>query len=264
MLDESRHVVPEGDATEIPAEVYDVGFGWDPLPEVHRLLFAARQAGVEPASALELGCGSGRILRALAGHIADRAGLDLSPTMVDYAAAHADGAAVHCLDMSAFELGRRFDLIYASANSLRCVTDAAAVLRLWRRIAAHLAPGGVFVADLELGLADEGAKLNKPATWAVSRSDVEVRVSWTVTTAPDASTRCCRITWRFERREADGPPHAWSETFSLRTYDAAELAAWMAAGGLAVRAFYEIRDPYLLERPVERAVGRMLVVAQSA
>lgn len=264
MVDESRHVVAPGEATEIPPEVYDIGFGWDPQSEVARLLFAAREAGCEPRSALELGCGSGRMLRTLAPHITDRAGLDLSPSMADFAAEHAAGAAVHRADMSAFALGRHFDLIYATANSLRYVTDAPAVSRMWQRIAEHLAPGGVFIADLELGFEAEAGKLNKPAVWSASRGETEVRVAWTVTRPPDRETRCCDVTWRFERRTRGRGPEAWSETFSLRTYDAGELAAWMAGGGVQVRAFYEIRDPYLLERSMERAVGRMLVVATRA
>ena len=70
--------------TQIPPEVYDIAFGWGPEPEIERLLWACRSAGFQPDSALELGCGTGRLLRALRARGTDVAGLDLSLAMVAF------------------------------------------------------------------------------------------------------------------------------------------------------------------------------------
>jgi hypothetical protein len=49
----------------VPPEMYDSGVGWNPEPEIKRLLSLSRKADVEPKSALEPGCGIGRLLGAL-------------------------------------------------------------------------------------------------------------------------------------------------------------------------------------------------------
>ena len=156
----------------IPPHVYDITFGWDPGPEIERLLFCCREAGIEPRSALELGCGTGRLLRAIEQRVPVVAGLDLSPDMVAYARAQsAHPEDIILADMSDFSLGRTFDLVFTSANTLRCVTDAVVIERMWRCIAAHLRPGGVFVADLEIGFAAEADSVGRPIGWTLSRGE---------------------------------------------------------------------------------------------
>ena len=72
-------------------------------------------------------------------------------------------------DMSDFALGRTFDLVYASANTVRCVTNAEHVACMWECVARHLRPGGVFACDVELGFTAEAGKVGERATWSVSR-----------------------------------------------------------------------------------------------
>lgn len=245
----------------IPPLVHDIGFGWDPRPEIERLLFVARQAGVEPGSALELGCGTGRLLQALLSFVPDVVALDLSPTAVTYAQQRCD-AEVRVGDMSDFALDRRFDLIFASANAIRHVCADDDIHRMWNGIADHLEPGGVFVADLELGFDAEAEKIGKPACWMISRGIATVHVSWETIEPPSADTRCCTIRWTFESRDGE-PRGKWSEAFPLRTYDAEEFVRRATSRGrLRLSGVYEPRDPYLLETPVAKAVGRMLVALQ--
>jgi SAM-dependent methyltransferase len=243
----------------IPAGIYDVGFGWDPEPEIDRLLFGCRQAGCEPQSALELGCGTGRLLRALRKRLPDVVGLDLNPAMVAFARLHGT-VPVLLADMSDFACGGTFDLIYASANTIRCVTESEAIRRMWRRIAGHLNPGGVFIADVELGFAAEAEKVGQPVRWMMSRGEALVHVTWQVIQPPDPNTRCSSLAWTFELRRGDAR-QSWHEKFCLRTYDASEFLGIAATeGGLSAVGLYELRDPYLFETPAEKANGRMLVV----
>ncbi len=249
----------------IPPGIYDVAFGWDPEPEIERLRFACGQAGCEPKSALELGCGTGRLLRALQRRVPDVVGLDLDPAMVAFARRYVR-VPVLPGDMSKFACGTTFDLIHTSANTIRCVTEPAAILSMWRCIGVHLNPGGVFVADVELGFAAEAEKAGHPVSWMMSRGDALVHVTWQVVLAPDAQTRCSGLAWTFELRQGD-KRESWREEFRLRTYDAAEFLEIATkpedaatGAGLAAAGIYEIRDPYLFETPPEKAVGRMLVV----
>jgi SAM-dependent methyltransferase len=249
-----------GDAGyRIPPEVYDLAVGWDPRPEVERLLFLAAQAGVQPRSALELGCATGRLLRPLQDTMADVCGLELSAAMVS--AGRARGTCeIRVGDMSDFSLGRHFDLIFTSANTIRHVLSDAAIARLWDCVAAHLTPGGVFIADLELGFADQAGKVGKPISWNTSQGAMELHTTWTVVEPPSPLTRCCEVEYVFEAR-GGAVAGTWIERFPLRTYDAGEFVDFATGTGmLELVGCYELRDPYLIETPVAKAVGRFLTV----
>jgi len=247
----------------IPPEIYDIGVGWDPQPEVNRLLFLARQARVEIGAALELGCATGRLLRPLREVVPQVCGIELSAAMAERARLRGAGEIV-VGDMSDFALGRRFDLIFSSANTIRHVLTDDAITRMWGCVRAHLAPRGVFIADLELGFAAEAEKVGKPATWAIARGPTVVHASWVVAEPPSPKTRCCTIEYTFEAR-GGASPGRWQERFQLRTYEAREFLALAWRGGrLEPSGMYELRDPYLIETPVEEAVGRFLVVLRPA
>ena len=246
----------------IPPIVHSVGFGWDPQPEVNRLLFLAKEAGADVHSGLELGCGTGRLLECLCESLDEVVALDLSPAVVDFARTRSR-ATIEVGDMSDFALGRRFDLIFTSANTIRHVCDEGAISGMWRCIGDHLSRGGVFIADLELGIADEAERLNKPVRWEIARGSMQVRVSWEVIGPPSAAAALTTIRWTFESRggECEG---VWSEVYRLRACDAPQFVAGAEAhGGLRCCGVYEPRDPYLIGMPVKKAVGRTIVVLQS-
>lgn len=233
--------------------------GWDPRREIERLLTLADWAGVSPRSALELGCGPGRLLAALRGRCERRVGLELSPVAAE--AARASGAEVRVGDMSDFRFDEEFDLVYASANTIRHVLEPKAVRQMWRSVRAHLRPGGVFIADLELGRAALAATCGTAAIWSLARGEVEVEVEWPVASAPRDDEPFCTIVWTFAVRSGPRAGH-WSESFQLRCDDAADFARGAEEAGLRLAGVHELREPYLLPRPVDRASGRCLVVLQ--
>lgn len=242
----------------IPPEIHEIGFGWDPTPEVERLLFLSREAGIDPRSALELGCGGGRLLKPLRERGIDAFGIELSPAMTEAARTYS-GADVRVGDMNDFTLDREFDLVYSSANSLRHIYEDVVIERMWGCVERALRPGGVFIADLELGAADEAARVGKPACWTIFRGDREIRVTWGAVEAPTAHQPITTIQWTFEERGVDHGK-IWRERFPLRAYDAPEFVRLATRGGLRLVAIYEPREPHLIERPPDRAVGRSLVV----
>ncbi len=248
-------------ACAIPPHVYDIAFSWDPTPEINRLLHLAREHSRGPTSALELGCGAGRLLAALAPHCARRAGIELSPEMAALARTRSAADIVvgdMCAPPRDPALDEPFDLVYCSANTIRHALSPEAIDRLWRGVAERLAPGGLFVADLELGIELARSTLNKPSTWFLSRGDVTVHASWTVVAPADEPSRCCEIEWEFVAR--GGPTGGtWRQRFPLRTYEPGEFVALAERGGALRRVgVFELRDPYLLERPLERIAGRCL------
>ena len=259
------------DGCSIPPQVYDIGFGWGPRPEIDRLAFLAREAGATVRSALELGCGTGRLLAAFGEEVLLVRGIELNPDMAELGRRRLVAklgdepkvdAAIVTGDMTDFDLGRRFDLIYTSANTIRHIAEDDAIARMWRSVAEHLAPGGVFVADLELGIEYEAGQAGKPAKWLLSRGAQTVHVTWEVVDPPDSVRRRTGIRWAFELR-AGGSVQRWEQRFELRAFDACEFVALAERSGLGLAGLYELRDPYLLERPADRFAGRGLVVLKA-
>lgn len=102
-------------------------------------------AGDGPA--LDIGVGGGRIAIPLAATGTDVDGIDFSPNAIDLLRAHPHGATVNATvaDMSDFALDRKYRLIYCIGNVLFDVLTQDGQVRCFERIAAHLAPDGVFL-----------------------------------------------------------------------------------------------------------------------
>jgi SAM-dependent methyltransferase len=106
--------------------------------------------------ALDVGCGTGRlVLDYLAAGI-DVDGVDNSPEML--ALCRATGAAVGVdvsgrlfeQSMQQLEMSRRYRTIFVPSSSFQLVTDPAEAREAMRRLHHHLLPGGVLVMSLML------------------------------------------------------------------------------------------------------------------
>jgi SAM-dependent methyltransferase len=100
-----------------------------------------------PASALDIGCGTGRHLAALAGTIAECWGVDLLDSNVAYATATHPRLHVLQGDMRAVRLGRVFDLITSFGNALSYALTDADLARTAETYAAHAHPGTLLMVD---------------------------------------------------------------------------------------------------------------------
>jgi len=129
-------------------------FGWDYEAwnpgsgrETAWYLRHAREAG---GKVLELACGTGRLVAALAEDGHEVVGLDLSPAMLDRARERVAAlppevrARIRLVraDMADFHLDERFALAVIADNSFREVETREALLRCLRCVRMHLAPGG--------------------------------------------------------------------------------------------------------------------------
>ncbi len=114
-----------------------------------------RLAAQATAPALEIGCGTGRVLAALleAGHPCD--GLDLSAPMLNRArqrcTAIADAVPWNLIlgDMTAFALPRRdYGLALLASNTLMHAACSAAQESVLHNVYRHLRPGGTLALDI--------------------------------------------------------------------------------------------------------------------
>jgi SAM-dependent methyltransferase len=101
---------------------------------------------------LELGSGTGRKLLPIAADGHPCTGLELAPAMLERArrAALDRGLSVEWVagDMRSFDLGRTFNLVLCTGNSLLHLLDSADLVSCLRSVRRHLAPGGRFVFDV--------------------------------------------------------------------------------------------------------------------
>jgi cyclopropane fatty-acyl-phospholipid synthase-like methyltransferase len=96
---------------------------------------------------LELACGTGSMLAHLARDY-EVSGLDLSAEMLAIARQKLPRVRLIRADMTDFDLGRQFDVLICVSDAINHVLSFAGWRRVFRRAAAHLARGGLFIFDI--------------------------------------------------------------------------------------------------------------------
>ena len=168
------------------------------------LNLAARQKG----PILELGCGTGRVLIALARAGYTAYGLDSDTGMLAVLQQQIDlGLAVHChffqADMAAFHLAQPFPLILLPCNTLSALPAETRRAAL-ERIRGHLSPGGLFAASLpnpaQLGRMPRRAEaeIEEVFPHPVDGEPVQVSSNW------QRSTGQITISWHYDHLLPDG------------------------------------------------------------
>lgn len=99
--------------------------------------------------ALELGVGTGRIALPLAARGIEVHGIDLSRAMVERLRQKPGGDAIGVTigDFSTTRVEGPFRLVYLVFNAIMNVTTQAGQVAVFRNVAAHLEPGGVFLIE---------------------------------------------------------------------------------------------------------------------
>lgn len=96
---------------------------------------------------LELGCGTGAILKILAKSY-DVAGLDVSPQMLALARKKLPHVRFYRKDMVRFELATKFDVIICVFDSINHVLNFTDWQKIFRNAARHLEKDGLFLFDI--------------------------------------------------------------------------------------------------------------------
>jgi SAM-dependent methyltransferase len=134
------------------AALYDLSFGDSDYDIAMYENFARR--GDTPS--LELGIGTGRVALRLARAGLDIVGIDASRAMLARLRSALDGDPALSkrvrfveADMREFALGERFDLVFCVGNTFQHLLTTSDQIAALRCAAAHLTPGGVFVAKID-------------------------------------------------------------------------------------------------------------------
>ena len=213
-------------------KLYDLMFpGGGPAVDYYRA-----QAGRTGGQILELGCGTGHKLIPIASDGYSCVGLDLSSDMLTEARRKADecGVAVEWLqgDMTTFDLGRTFDFVFITANSLLHLHEIDDLVSCFQSVRRHLAPGARFIFDVfnpsvrVLAEADGRRRTRESLSFTdPDRGRVRVDVAETY----DALAQVTRGTWHFS---TDSEPDVVVAPLEIRSIFPQELPLLLALGGL--------------------------------
>jgi SAM-dependent methyltransferase len=235
---------PWGEAVLAP--LYDAFPFSDDLPLYVELAEAAAREG---GQVLEVACGSGRVLVALARAGCRITGVDVSPHMLALAreklsSAGPDVAARARLvqaDMRSFELGGLFDMAFIAVKSFSYLVSREDQQRALDNIATHLRPGGLFALDLmnpsPSWLLQPPGSLRQDLAQFVPGSGVTVvRTETAVSTDLAAQVRVIRSA--YEVVESDGSIHKYFVEWPYRYIYRFEAEHLLERAGFQIEAVY--------------------------
>jgi SAM-dependent methyltransferase len=132
------------------AEVYDAVYSWQSEPSVLNPIVDRLAALARGGPVLEFAVGTGRVALPLSARGLAVSGVELSPHMADRLRAKpgADRVPVTIGDMATTRVPGAFTLVYLVANAIMNVTTQEEQLAVFANAAAHLGPGGRFVAEV--------------------------------------------------------------------------------------------------------------------
>ncbi len=211
------------------ADLYDVIYSsFKNYPaEAAQLAELIRREHPNARTVLDVACGTAEHARLLAGeHGFAVDGLDLDPAFVRIARGKLTGGAVFLADMTAFDLGRTYDVILCLFSSIGYVRTLDNVTRALRCFRDHLAPGGLVLVEpwFPPGFLQPGrthavcANAEGVSVCRMSRMEVEDRIS--------------RLHFEYLIGRPAGIEHT-SELHLLGLFTTAELLACFEDAGLA-------------------------------
>ena len=130
------------------AKYYDVMYSWKDYhreSEVVRQLIG-RYKQSRGRALLDVGCGTGKHLEALAGNF-DCVGVDSSGDMLGLAMQNVAGVEFVRGDMETFDLGREFDVVLCLFSAVGHVETCPRLAKTLHNFARHLRPGGVAIIE---------------------------------------------------------------------------------------------------------------------
>jgi SAM-dependent methyltransferase len=190
---------------------------------------------------LELACGTGRLTIPIAQSGVDITGLDLSPSMLAHARTKAEQAGVEISfvegDCRAFELPRKFALIFMAFNSMQHLHDHASLTNLFSSVRKHLAPGGQFIFDVfnpKISMLARSPEERQPER-EYDDPDGKGTIVLENTMHYDDASQVSRIKWYFSRRGPNGlEPDFRVEDLHMRCFFPQELDLLVRSQGFEI------------------------------
>jgi SAM-dependent methyltransferase len=220
----------------------------------HRLVAAAA------APALELACGTGRLLLPLRQAGLEVEGLDASAEMLALCQRKAAAAGVpvtlHHTAMQSFSLSRRYGFIFCAAGSLMLLTQPASLAAALANARAHLVPGGMFAATMERPAVDHwrGWRLRRLGTRAADGAHFRVRERRLASPVPGTDRRDMLFSL-LRGRHVVAQQRA---VLDYRPWTTEAFAAALRDAGFTAIEFFDLSGT----RPCAAADGEYLAVAR--
>jgi SAM-dependent methyltransferase len=190
---------------------------------------------------LELGCGYGRVLRALAAAGIPVVGIDNDPGMLARAAAHSSAGfrhlvSLHQSDIRDYTLGRFFPLAISPCNTFAFLPDdefqqAAACA------ARHLQRGGRLVLDLPAQMADE-ANLTGAPELCSAFDDLESGNPVQVSSLERADGSLIHVTWLYDELFPDGRVKRTEIPMTYHLRDPEAISGLLSSAGFESIEFF--------------------------
>jgi ubiquinone/menaquinone biosynthesis C-methylase UbiE len=233
-------------------------------------LFLYRQLASEAGGAvLELGCGTGRVARALADEGIEVVGVDLSSAMLSIARARLAGsnAAFHKSDFRTLDLGRRFPLVLIVLGGLQHMPTIDDVVVALESASRHVTGDGLVVVDVEAPNADDFSPGPQPLvehwTRVLDEGGTPSMVTKLVSVVAHPSEGMREVTWHFDVQSAEGELRRTTAQFDLRTLTLGELELSGRLAGLAISGAWGDYDFNAADDGAERLVVAFAAVEAS-
>lgn len=235
---------------------------------------AREYCGAEGA-ALELACGTLRVMLPVAETGVRITGLDASPHMLELARKKLDAASPEIRarvtlqqgDMRAFDLARQFDLIYIPFNSFGLLLTIQDQLKTLATIKKHLKPNGVFAFNVFFPDMDKlhGPRLSHWMLEADNSFPDGSRVQRDNVRKVDSRAQIISVTWRTRVYQDQILAQEFLSEIQLSYFFPRELENLFARAGYEIlyywgdlerRDFWSLREPQrqlILARPVSNS-----------
>jgi SAM-dependent methyltransferase len=230
----ARDVPPFTSLLYSEPRLYDLAFPADTVGPMC-LEACRRWLPAPPRSTLDVGCGTGRHLAALAATVPECWGVDLLPSNV--ARATRPGLRVVQGDMRTVRLGRTFDLVTSFGNALSYALTDDDLRRTAETYAAHAHGGALLIVDaLNARAYLDGGGFRERLEGRLDTPEFTA-TSVAVHALDRAARRLTRTrTWTIPGR----PPVEDHAEYRLLEPD--ELRALLARAGFAVKALHDNRE----------------------
>ena len=202
----------------------------DYAAEIKYLLEQVERWRPAPRSWLDIGCGTGSHVAALAARGISAEGVDASQAMIAQARlAHPD-IPFHVGRAEKFHLSGQRDVVSMLFHVLDYQTSDAAIRQTIQNVAAHLAQDGVFVFDFW----NTDGVLRDPPLRRARQTRIGERTLWRIS-RPTEDRKLRRIDIRFEFRwDSPEGPVTHEEVHSMRHFTATELTEFLRPAGLHI------------------------------
>jgi ubiquinone/menaquinone biosynthesis C-methylase UbiE len=202
-----------------------------------------REAGLHPATVIDLACGTGSASLIFAASGMRVTGIDRSSAMLDRARKAAEDAGLPVTwieqDMRAFETDRQVALVTCFYDAVNYLTEPEEVAEVFDRVAGALLPGGLFVFDMNTR-AKFSAAWNETCFVAIDRDDLfGIYQSWF-----QAESGLSPLTMTFFVRSETGQWERFDEEHIERAYPLDEVQNMLQSAGFDVRAMLDYPDRF--------------------